>query len=45
MKKGFIVLIVLGGVLTTAGAVMFGIGLSKEFKVTQRVYRNVFCIT
>ena len=37
MKKGFIVLIVLGGVLTTAGAVMFGIGLSKEFKVTQSV--------
>ena len=40
MKKGFIVLIVLGGVLTTAGAVMFGIGLSKEFKVAQTVTKE-----
>ena len=37
MKKGFIVLIVIGGVLTTAGAVMLGIGLSKEFKTIENV--------
>ena len=30
MKKGIIALIVAGGVLTTAGAVMFGIGLANE---------------
>ena len=37
MKKGFIVLIVIGGVLTTAGAVMLGIGLSKERKAVENV--------
>ena len=37
MKKGFIVLIVIGAIFTTAGAVLFGIGLSKEFKIAKSV--------
>ena len=32
MKKGVIGLIIAGGVLLTAGAILFGIGISKEYK-------------
>ena len=40
MKKGVIGLIIAGGVLLTAGAIFFGIGISKEYKQETLVTRE-----
>lgn len=40
MKKGVIGLIIVGGVLLTMGAILFGIGISKEYKQEELITRE-----